>query len=262
MTRRLTRRDDIGASLVLVLIVVTVFGLSLSALLSLTDTSVRTTVGMREQAAATYNADGALQAAINNIRNSTYNGAAGQHCFGGTDTVALNNFAGADSAAVSCSADPKKVLIQCPSLSQCNRPGSAILTLGRIAGEDGLNIQQPTGSAFKVHGTVFSNSNINVVNGSLNTNTRVYARGACAGTVQSTPAAQCNYGTAANALGDDPGYPTASATVPVHRALPACTTPNSVVTFQPGYYDDAKGLSDIMAGNSSCRHSTWRTPPS
>ena len=261
MTRRLTRGDDTGASLVLVLVVVTVFGLGLSALLSLADTSVRTTVGTREQAATTYNADGALQAAINNIRKSTYNAAAGQHCFGGTDTLNLNNFAGSDSAAVSCAADPKKVLIQCPSLSQCNRPGSAILTLGRIAGEDGLNIQQPTGSTLRVHGTVFSNSNINVVNGSLNTNTRVYARGACTGTIQSTPAEQCNYGTAANALGDDPGYAPASATVPVHQALPACTTPSSVVTFQPGYYDDAKGLSDMMAGNSSCRHSTWWFKP-
>src|SRR5205814_6555809 len=131
-----------------------------------------------------------------------------------------------DSAAVSCVVDPAKVLIQCPSLSQCNRPGNAILSLGKVAGEDGVNIQQPTGSTFRVHGTVFSNSTLDVVNGALNTNTRVYARGACTGTIQSTPAAFCNYGNTPNVLGDDPGYAPAAATVPVHRLPPACTTQN------------------------------------
>lgn len=254
-------RDDRGAALVLVLIIVTVIGVGLAALLSRADTAVRTTVGLRDQVAATYNADGAAQAAINNLRNSTYNDSPGQHCFGGSDTLSLNNFYGADSAAVTCTADPKKVLIQCPSLSSCNRPGNAILTLGKVSGEDGLNLKQPTGSTFRVHGNVFSNSNINVVNGALNTNARVWARTTCAGTIQSTPAASCNYGNTANVLGDDPGYAPATPAAPVHRNLPACTTPNSVVTFQPGYYDDARGLSNMMDGNSSCRHSTWWFKP-
>jgi hypothetical protein len=256
------RRDDTGASLALVLVIVTVLGLGLAALLSFSATSARVTVGVRDQAATGYTADGAVQAAVNDLRTHTFNGAAGQHCFStGQDTLQLSNFAGPDSAAVSCVVDPAKVLIQCPSLSQCNRPGSAILSLGKIPGEDGVNIQQPTGSTFRVHGTVFSNSTIDVVNGALNTNTRVYARGACIGTIQSTPAAYCNYGNTPNVLGDDPGYAPATTTVPVHRTLPACTTPNSVVTFLPGYYDDAKGLSDIMAGNSGCRHSTWWFKP-
>jgi Tfp pilus assembly protein PilX len=245
---------------VLVLVLVTVVALVLGALLSFTDTSVRATVNLRDQGASAYEADGALQAAVNNIRNSNFSGASGQHCFGSTDTLSLPNFNGADSAAVSCTADPSKVLIQCPSLSQCNRPGSAILTLG-TSSEDGVHIEQPTGSTFRVHGVVFSNSNLNVVNGALNTNTAVYARGACSGTVQASPAAKCNYGGAANPLGNDPGYAPALTTVPAHRALPACTTPNSVVTFQPGYYDDAAGLTAMMAGNSSCKHSTWWFTP-
>src|SRR5436305_475750 len=200
-----TQRNDDGAALVLVLVVVTVVALVLGALLSFADTSVRTTVNLRDQAASAYEADGALQAAVNNIRNSNFSGQTGQHCFGGSDTLSLPNFNGSDSAAVSCAADPAKVLIQCPSLSHCNRPGNAVLTLGRIPGEDGINIQQPTGSTFRVHGVVFSNSNLNVVNGALNTNTAAYARGACTGTVQSVPAPRCNYGSAANPLGDDPG---------------------------------------------------------
>lgn len=254
------RRDDGGAALVLALIVVTVVAVALAALLSLSDTSLRATVNLRDQASAAYAADGAMQTAINDIRNSTV-GKAGQNCFGSSNTLTLNDFNGTDSAAVNCAVDPAKVLIQCPSLSHCNRPGSAILTTGRIAGEDGINIQQPTGSAFRVHGVVFSNSNIHVVNGSLTTNTAVYARGACTGTVSSSPPASCDYGNQANPLGNDPGYQPAVSTPPVHQSLPACTTPNSVVTFQPGYYDDAAGLTAMMAGNSACRHSTWWFQP-
>jgi hypothetical protein len=254
------RRDDGGAALILALVIVTVIAISLGALLSLTDTNIRTTVALRGQASTAYEADGAMQAAINNIRNSTVP-ANGQSCFGGSNTLTLTGF-GPDPASVACTPDPASVQVQCTSLTQCNRPGSAILTLGRISGEDGINIQQPnSGSAFNVHGVVFSNSNINVVKGSLTTNTAVYARGACTGTVQSTPAAACNYGTGANALGNDAGDTPAAATVPVHQPLPSCTSPNSVVTFQPGYYDDAAGLSQMMAGNSSCKHSTWWFKP-
>ena len=261
MTRRLGLRrdlaDDRGTSLVLVLVIVTVFSIGLGGVLTLADTSLRTTVGLRDQATGVYSADGAMQAAINSIRRSNYNNTPGQHCFGGTDTLTLPNFYGSNSATVTCSPDPARVLVQCQSLTNCNRPGTAVLTLGKTAGEDGVNVQQPTGSTLRVHGIVFSNSNINVVNGSLNTNARVYARGTCAGTIVSTPAAACNYGSTANALGNDPNYAPATTVVPPRAALPACTRQSSVVEFQPGYYDDAHALSDMMDGNSPCRHSTW-----
>ncbi|MEU4526445.1 hypothetical protein AB0F52_47945 [Amycolatopsis sp. NPDC024027] len=183
--------------------------------LSFADTSVRTTVNLRDQAASAYTADGALQAGINAIRTSTFTGAAGEHCFGGSDTLTLPNFGGTGSAAVSCTADPAKVRIQCPSLSLCNRPGSAILTLG--------------------------------------------TRGACAGTIRSTPAPSCGYG--GSALGADPGYAPALTSVPPRQALPPCTKASSLVTFQPGYYDDAAGLSAMMSSSSKCKDSTfWFTP--
>ena len=257
MNRR-WKGDDAGAALPLVLILVTVIAVVLGALLSFADTSVRTTVNLRDQAASAYTADGALQAAINSIRAGTFTGAAGEHCFGGSDTLALPNFGAGGSAAVSCTADPAKVLIQCPSLSRCNRPGNAILTLG-TGGEDGLNIQQPTGSSFRVHGVVYSNSNINVVNGSLDTNTAVYARGGCTGTIRSTPAAACGYG--GSGLGADPGYAPALTSVPPLRKLPACTKAGSLVTFEPGYYDDAAGLSAMMSSSSKCKDSTWWFKP-
>src|SRR2546427_4289459 len=58
------RADDSGAALILVLIIVTVLSLGLSAVLSLTDTSVRATVALRAQASETYAADAAAKIAI------------------------------------------------------------------------------------------------------------------------------------------------------------------------------------------------------
>lgn len=259
MTRR---HDDSGAALILVLVLVSVISLGLLALLSFSGTSIRTTVALRGQAADASTSDGAMAAAINTIRNSTYNNSSGQQCFGGSDTLTLDGIVGAGAATVACEADPSKVLIQCPSLSMCNRPGSAILTLGRTAGETGVNIAQPTGSTFRVHGIIFSNSDIDVVNGTLFTNTRVYARTTCTGTINSDPSPpSCNYGPTANPLGDDPNYNPEAAVAPPHRSLPPCTTPGSLVTFEAGYYDDAYGLSRMMSASSPCRNSTWWFKP-
>jgi hypothetical protein len=133
--------------------------------------------------------------------------------------------------------------------------------LGQGTGEDGLHVKQLGTGQFVVHGAVFSNSNINIVNGTMSTNTSVYARGACSGLITSTPAAICNYGATVNPRGNDPGYAKQTTTVPAYQPLPACTTPNSVITFRPGYYDDAVGLSTMMKGNSACKGSTWWFTP-
>ena len=247
------RTDDGGAALVLVLLIVTVVAVVLGALLSLAGTSELTTVKLRTQAADAYGADGAMQTAINTIRNSTYNGTTG-NCLGSGNTMTVPY--GSGSAAVSCAPDPAKVTIHCAALTQCNRPGQAILTLGNTTGEDGLHIQQPNGSTFRVHGTIVSNSNINVANGILNTNTAVNANSGCSGTIQSTPAANCHAATVS-----DPGYSPATTTVPVYQKLPDCSKQSSLITFQPGYYDDAVGLTGMMSASSKCKNSTfWFTP--
>jgi len=247
-------RDDDGAVLIMVLILVMLISVALGALLTMADISLRTTVNLRGQAATSADADGAMQAALNNIRNSQ--ATADGHCFGSTDTLALPSFDGGTSASVACTADPSTVLIQCPSLSNCNRPGNAILTLGSIPGEDGVTISQPNTSSFQVHGSVYSASTINVAGGTLAASSGVYARQACSGKIQSTPEASCS-SNAANPLGTDPQYSPAVSSVPAHQSLPACTSANSVIQFSPGYYDDASGLSDMMSGHSSCRGSTW-----
>jgi hypothetical protein len=64
--------DDRGAALLLVLIVVTVVALSGAAMLSFSDTSLRTTVALRDQGAGAYAADGAAQVAISELQNGSF----------------------------------------------------------------------------------------------------------------------------------------------------------------------------------------------
>jgi len=231
------RRDERGSSLLLVLVVITVIATALSALLSRADTAERVSMSLRQQTVAAYASDGAMEAAINNLRNSTYNGEAGQRCFGLSDTLSLVLFNGLDSAAVSCRPDPKQVVVSCQDSTECNRPANAILALGEIPGENGLVVNQPADSTLQIHGNVVSNSPISVAG-------------------QLLPSGLLTLGGGAS----DPAYPSIT-TVPVRRSLPACTTPGAVVTFLPGYYDDAVGLSALMSDASPCHGSTWWFKP-
>jgi Tfp pilus assembly protein PilV len=271
MIRRMNRGNDSGAALILVLIIITVVALGVSALLTFSDSSIRTTVQLRQQAADTYNADGAMQAAINKIRPSSYSDPS-TPCFGGSDTLVLPNFYGADSAAVKCSGNGNSgVLIQCPRLTQCNRPGSAILTLGNVVGEDGIRIDQGTNQTFRVKGRVYSNSNINVANGTLQTTTTTFGVTGCtAANIVSPAGLYCPYSgsppctyAVSQPCGADPNPATAISTAPQYRPLPSCTTPGSLITFLPGYYDDAVGLTAMMSSSSPCKDSTfWFQPGS
>lgn len=60
--------------MVLVLVIVVVIGLAGAALLTFSDTSIRTTVALRDQAAAAYAADGAGQVAVAELAGGTYPG--------------------------------------------------------------------------------------------------------------------------------------------------------------------------------------------
>ncbi len=71
MKRSMFGRADDGATLVIVLIIVTVVSAVMAVVLSQADTSVRTTVAMRDQASANYAADAAAQAIITQIQNGT-----------------------------------------------------------------------------------------------------------------------------------------------------------------------------------------------
>jgi hypothetical protein len=278
---------DRGAALIMALILITVVALVTAALLAFSDTSIRTTVALRDQGASAYAADGAAQAAINSLRKGTFNNDPAQNgmCFGSglsaSTTLSLPNFfpgattAAAASAIVSCAPDPASVPSPYPvPVTVHNKPGAAILTLGSgIANEDGININSNAG-AVKVHGGVFSNSTINTSPGLTNNadNSWVYARGACTGTitVTATSAKACNYATA-NTNGTDPGLlsphqatydPPAAPTVA--PALPPCNNghPAEVKEFSPGLYRSAAALNAMTSSTSSrCSDSIWHFNP-
>src|SRR5207248_2325581 len=86
------RGGDSGATLVIVLLLVTVIALVTGAVLTQVDTSVRTTVAMRDQAGAAYDGDAAAQVAVNQLRRSTFNNGTGSQCFGASGTLALPAF--------------------------------------------------------------------------------------------------------------------------------------------------------------------------
>jgi len=270
--------DDRGAALILVLVIVTVIGLAGAALLTFSDTSIRTTVALRDQASNTYSADGAAQVAIKNLSTgygftspALFDNATGTTCFGASGTRNLPDFYPAangqnanvpSSASVVCTADPATgVNGTIVPVNGDNRPGQAILTLGRTS-EDGINVKALSGSPFAVKGTVKSNSNINVVSGTLQSTTAVTAFGPCSGSIVSVPAQNCNTNTN---LADpnydfEPHFGTPVDAVPTYQAVPASCS-GGVVTFKPGYYDDAKALTDLMSGPGTCSGSTWWFTP-
>jgi len=261
--------DESGATLIVVLLLVTVVAMVVGATLSLTDTSIHTTLAVRAQAANAYGAQGAVDAAINALRTNTYNNDVTSttypKCFGNTDTLVLPNFypastgGAASSAAVTCSPDPTTGAAgpQVP-IKDDQKPGNAILTTGTNPSETGLNVKALNNSIpFLVHGGIVSNSNIVVSNGTLKSNTTVTAHTGCSGTIVATPPAACAAGTVLT-----PSYSADTTTVPTYQPVPpvsASSCPGKVVTFQPGYYDDAGGLNSLMSGQGSnpCKGSVW-----
>jgi hypothetical protein len=272
--RRSALDDDSGSVLVISLVIVTVVGLVIAALLSYADSNVKATVALRAQAAESATAEGAAQAALDVLKNNTYNNdlsSSYPKCFGagsGDDMMALSNLipgstgAAANSAAVRCTPDPSTGASgNTVPITSANKPGNAILTLSTNAAENGLEVKALNAALpFNVHGGIISNSNIAVTDGTLKSSVDVRAKTGCTGTIISTPAAFCT----APSVPSDPNYPAETTTVPTLRAVPAnlaANCPGKVMAFEPGYYNDAAALSTLMDGNGDCKGSVWWFKP-
>ncbi len=72
-TRQHPKHADKGATLIIVLIITTVVSLVMGAILAQTDTSIRSTVQLRDQASDNYGADGATNAVLNALKTSGIN---------------------------------------------------------------------------------------------------------------------------------------------------------------------------------------------
>jgi Tfp pilus assembly protein PilX len=256
------RNDDGGAALILALVIISVVGLVAVATLSFAFVGVRTTVALREQGADVYNADGAAQVAVNALRKDTFNGAAGQ-CVTTASAMSLPNFypgttgSAASSAYVSCA--PGAGNGSSSATSANASPGSAVLTLGTAAGEDGIQVTSNAGPV-KIRGGVFSNSTIDITSGGIN-NTYSnppslpynLARGTCTNQSLITPTAYttCNY-TATDTRGSDPGTLTphgASYDPPPvatgNGTIGTCPAGTKFQTVTPGRFTDAVALTNL-----------------
>lgn len=292
--RRPTRaRSDDGATLVIVLIIVTAFALVTTAVLANLDTSLRSTVALRDQAGTVYDADAAAQVAVNQLVHDTFNGTPGSCNLDDVNLSlpapfypATNGVTGSapSSAYVACTHDAGNSSGG-GGPAPNNSPGNAILTLDPNLGEVGIYSSVNAG-AVKVRGAVFSNSAISAPGGLNNVWTRPVgstastyniARGTC------TPVTNRNntgvwventaYGTTtcgftgANTHGQDP------VTLSPHGVsydLPPAPSGNAVITacvagdkFQkvsPGRFSGAAALI-ALNGLSGCGNGVvWFQP--
>jgi hypothetical protein len=271
--------DDSGAALILVLIIVTVLSVGLSAVLSLTDTSIRATVATRAQASEAYAADAAAKIAVDQIRRGTFPGGDcdNPHTETLKDFYPATSTTPSASAAVRCTPDPDNGSGGGGGAN--SSPGSALLTLGTgTGGEVGLIVDSNSTRTVKLNGGIFVNSTIvlsNVESDLENTaaNSYVYAMGNCTlnhAQIISTPAAVCDYaaqpGSANDRRGKDPGTIAghgASFNPPpaptVLQTPPQCTG-EQVYELHPGLYLEAWRL-NLLTENPLCANSVFHLNP-
>jgi Tfp pilus assembly protein PilX len=253
------RRDERGSTLVIALAFVAVFSLWLSSLLPFSSTGLRLSKTVEDQRNVVYAADAAIEAAINALRPS--NGAACATPMAATPLVNGLNATVACAGGASGSGPPVNVN---------NRPGQALLTLSRSVAEVG--IAKSVGSTnLKVHGGVFSNSNI-AASGTITVEKGdIKARTGCSGislaptTTTTTPTytSNCTLGTTIDPTGDDPKFVSPVAwrpavdTPPPAPLVRPCT---NMVKVEPGTYNDVNVL-NAWTNENPCRGSLiWFSP--
>lgn len=276
-------KDEKGAALIFVLIIVVVLSLALAGVLSFADTNVRATERLRDQAGESYAADAAAQVAVDKLRADTFNGVA--NACDSVSTQVLPNFypatstAPGASAAVRCSPDAGN---EASGGGSNTSPGSAILTLGTgVGGEHGIYLDDSANQSVKVRGGIFSNSTIflkgnksdleNIADPSY-----IFAMGNCwsDGSSQLTGAQApvCNYSNQPQSMNDRRGKD--PATIPTHgtafdappaptvvgTVAPATCTTDKVYVFQPGIYTDATKL-NAFTNNAACGKSVFHFTP-
>jgi len=177
------RPKDEGASLLIVLIIVTVVSLVMGAILALADTNLRATVQLRDQTKDNYGADAAAQAAVTQLQNGklTCNDptTAGNATFGNGTTpfyAAVQTQGGPLNAAASCSPDKidGATTTTIPIGSGVgigggdnNLPAYALLAMEPNSASEGITFPLSNKTICIENGKVASNSAINATNNIL-----------------------------------------------------------------------------------------------
>ncbi|MFN2606539.1 MAG: hypothetical protein ABR511_01390 [Acidimicrobiales bacterium] len=217
-----------------------VFSLFLATLLNFAQTGLKVGATVEGQRKVLYSADGAIQTEIRALQPSNGDCASPQS----VSSVTLNG----QAVSISCT---QGLTGTGGSNTSLNTPGKAILTLSTNAGETGIN--QSSNNNIKVHGGVFSNSNIAVQPSSSITveNGDVKARSGCTGGPISvvTPGfgKDCAF-NGTDPTGSDPNYPPATSTLPPVQTVPACSSAVKTIKLLPGTYSDSTALNNLSGG--------------
>jgi len=282
------RDDDSGAMLIVALIVITSVSVVTGAVLTHGGTNYRATSTLQGVVGTSYTADTAAKVGINNLRLGanapgwvapTFPGswsdwvytdnADGTGCFGADGTAPKNNLelrnvypktgdqSAAGSARVECSTVSGTGIFGAGAGVGVNDPdptdsfAQALTTVGTTGPLQGM-LLKPLGTgntaAMPVRGGISSKSYITVSSGALVTDGFVKAQGACTGVIVSNPAQACNQ---PGSVPMPPTPPSPLAQVPTYRDPGAYASPNCV--FQPGFYNNAKALSDAVNSCATAR---------
>ena len=252
---RANLRSDNGQALVLALLFLLFTSLVVSAILTVADTSFRTTIAVRDQGKDVYAADGVVEAAIAYLKAHPTQGLEGAGGCVIPSSPTLNGI----TAAVTCTAAVGSGA-STGGGNINNQPGQAILTLASPP-EEGIF----TGSlsTFTVDGPVISNSTVNVSNPNANMIvTGSVTAHSCPGpgaiTVIGTKT--CNDTTVRTdpGIGDSKYNPAVSAP-PAAGTVPSCSaSPAIPVIFTPGTYSNVTTLNNLF---TSCANRTFNFTP-
>lgn len=258
--RRLLRvpspsRDERGTSLVLALAFITLFGVGAGVLAQFGAVSFQTVKSVRDQRAAVYAAQGAVDTAIDFVRGNSSLGTNGGSC----PTLSFPAAAG-HAINATCAG-------QAPAGggggSGASFPSQALLTMA-TGSEDGITVGSTLPGNVKIGGPVFSNSGINANSifnqGGIDSgNYPLIARGSCQGNITGKDA-QCDVGPGGHPEGNDPNYPSPLSVIPARQNVPPCpAATNKIITFSPGFYDDEASLTNLT--NGGCKNAVlWFQP--
>ncbi len=260
---KLRRKNEEGSALVMALIMLTMLSLFLSALLTFSETSFRSTLAVRDQRKNAYSAEGAAHVAIQKIRNNP------------------GLLRGLPSDPFSClpdfTANGVHLKVKCEptatlAASTANSPDNAILTLSTDNAAEGSGYTNSFKPNLQIGGPVWINSNIDPSNSA----TEVHFGDVTAfkNSTTTCPGMTVDPGYTANckktpiAPKSDPGYPKRDdapdlttlagrtpATIP-----PGCVSSGAdkdLMRLSPGFYNNADALNAAL--NVNCA-AVWFQP--
>ena len=242
-------RDEAGASIVLALIFLSLFGLFISTILTFTESSLLVSRQARISAGEIYTSDGAMEGAIALLRNDRLKGLEGSAC----EPFVL------EVTTVQCVPSPgsgRDIRLREPAIvAYGTDPNEGV----RVAGADDM----------VVGGDVVSNSKV-----VLDSEQRLQVFGDAAATGACEPSSssivslrdglvECSTGTIEGLASPgpkfirsplpDPGSPEMPRREPP-IAADACAAPSRTISLEPGYYDDAAGLNALSGPGSPCQN--------